>query len=116
MEYDFSTQGKGVAISLISVTFIGFLFYFAVSIIIRKCNQKIWTISEVIVEIIVIFMFIITSVSVLSSAMLFLGGTLMCFILDSIKQIADRTWLKYTIVGVIAVVVVILLCVQYIGG
>ena len=71
MEYDFSTQGKRLAISLISVTFIGFLFYFAVSIIIRKCNQKIWTISEVIVEIIMIFMFIITSVSVLSSAMLF---------------------------------------------
>ncbi|MBQ2800786.1 MAG: hypothetical protein IJF03_05290 [Lachnospiraceae bacterium] len=47
---------------------------------------------------------------------LFLGGTIMYFILDSIKQIADRTWLKYTIVGVIAVVVVILLCVQYIGG
>jgi pimeloyl-ACP methyl ester carboxylesterase len=37
----------------------------------RKCNQKIRTISEVIVEIIVIFMFIITSVSALSSAMLF---------------------------------------------
>jgi uncharacterized membrane protein YdcZ (DUF606 family) len=46
---------------------------------------------------------------------LFFGGTLMCFVLDSIKQIADRMWLKYTIVAVVVVAVAILLCVQYIG-